>query len=158
MPEEGGMVFLDAGIFIGALLKGDPRHAEARPIVETARSGEFLACTSIGVLSEVYAALTWVNASPPQKPEIASHVVRLLVEEPSAIQVLDTNLQAGMLMLEIATSHQLTARRIHDARHAATALTAGVSKVYTYDRGDWQAFQAEGIEILGPPSALKSAV
>jgi predicted nucleic acid-binding protein len=39
------IVFLDAGIFIGALLSGDSRHAEARPIVEAARRGEILACT-----------------------------------------------------------------------------------------------------------------
>lgn len=32
-------VLLDAGVCIGALLKGDPRHAEARPLVEHARQG-----------------------------------------------------------------------------------------------------------------------
>ena len=29
-------VLFDAGMFIGALLKNDPRHAEARPLVEAA--------------------------------------------------------------------------------------------------------------------------
>jgi len=38
-------VFLDAGLFIGALLADDPRHAEARGIVEAAREGRFTACT-----------------------------------------------------------------------------------------------------------------
>ncbi|EDZ96024.1 hypothetical protein AmaxDRAFT_1061 [Limnospira maxima CS-328] len=36
------LVFLDAGIFIGALLSQDPRHSEARPIVESARCGTLL--------------------------------------------------------------------------------------------------------------------
>jgi predicted nucleic acid-binding protein len=44
-------VFLDAGLFIGALLAGDPRHAEARGIVEAVRRGELAACTSVGVLA-----------------------------------------------------------------------------------------------------------
>jgi predicted nucleic acid-binding protein len=57
-------VFLDAGIFIGALLADDPRHAEARGIVEAARDSRLPACTSVGVLAEVYAALTWVGALP----------------------------------------------------------------------------------------------
>ena len=57
-------VFLDAGLFIGALLAGDPRHAEARGIVEAARRGELAACTSVGVPAEVYAALTWVGLPP----------------------------------------------------------------------------------------------
>lgn len=74
------LVFLDAGIFIGALLSQDPRHSEARPIVEAARCGTLLACTSVGVLSEVYAALTWTGSQPPQPPKIASEAVRLLVD------------------------------------------------------------------------------
>lgn len=148
------MIFLDAGIFIGALLGGDPRHAEAYPIVEAARRGELEACTSAGVLSEVYAALTWSGAQPPQTPEVASQVVRLLVEPPSAIAVLPTDLSGMLKMLEIAANHQLTARRVHDARHAATALVAGVNQVYTYDIDDWRIFQSDGITIVGPPSVL----
>jgi predicted nucleic acid-binding protein len=81
------IMFLDAGIFIGALLSGDSRHSEARPIVEAARRGEILACTSVDTLAEVYAALTWVGAQPPQTPQIAANAVRLLVANLSAIQV-----------------------------------------------------------------------
>lgn len=150
--SKNDLVFLDAGIFIGALLSQDPRHAEARPIVEAARCGRLLACTSVGVLSEVYAALTWIGSQPPQPPKIASEAVRLLVDEPSQIIVLETNLQASLKMLEIASVQQLTARRIHDARHAATALVAGVYKVYTYDPEDWQLFHPYGIKIVGPDS------
>ena len=32
-------ILFDAGMFIGALLGGDVRHAEARPLVEAARMG-----------------------------------------------------------------------------------------------------------------------
>jgi predicted nucleic acid-binding protein len=150
------LVFLDAGIFIGALLSGDPRHAEARPIVEAARRGEFAACTSVSVLAEVYGALTWVGAQPPQTPQIAGNAVRLLVVNPSAIRVLETTLDAGLKMLELATNHNLTARRVHDARHAATALVAGVRQVYTYDVEDWRVLESDGITIAGPPSVLSS--
>ena len=148
------LVFLDAGVFIGALCSGDYRHAEARYIVEAARRGELNACTSVGVLSEVYAALTWVGAQPPQTPEVAELCVRALVEKPSKIVVLDTNFQASLKMLEIAANRGLTARRIHDARHAATALVAGVCQVYTYDVNDWKAFEADGIVIAGTNSVL----
>ena len=60
MPEvESGRVLMDAGMFIGALLTGDSRHAEARPLVEQARRGAVQAYTTAGILSEVYGALTW---------------------------------------------------------------------------------------------------
>ena len=156
MNKESDLIFLDAGVFIGALLSGDSRHAEAREIVERARRGELSTCTSVGVLSEVYAALTWVGSQPPQPPEEASQAVRLLVEAPSAIRVLETNLKAGFKMLELASKHSLKARRVHDARHAATALVAGVTQVYTYDVEDWRIFASDGIEIVGPESILQS--
>jgi len=44
--QSPGSVLIDAGVFIGALLKGDARHAEARLLVEQARRGEFLSCTT----------------------------------------------------------------------------------------------------------------
>ncbi|WP_295433430.1 type II toxin-antitoxin system VapC family toxin [uncultured Thiodictyon sp.] len=148
-------VFLDAGLFIGALLADDPRHAEARGIVEAAREGRFTACTSVGVLAEVYAALTWVGALPPQLPAEAAAAVRALAALPSAIVILDTALPAGLRMLELAARHGLTARRIHDARHAATALVCGVYRVFTYDIEDWRIFSPDGIVIAGPPSVLQ---
>jgi predicted nucleic acid-binding protein len=151
---ESDPVLLDAGVFIGALLTGDPRHAEARLIVEAARRGEQPACTTTGILSEVYAALTWQQARPPHSPEQAAEAVRLLVEPPSAIRVLEDNLTVAIRMIELAASHQLRARRVHDARHAAAALTTGISLVLTYDAEDWSLFENDGLRIAGPPSTL----
>lgn len=149
-------ILLDAGVFIGALLRGDPRHTEARALVEAARRGEFVALTTAGILSEVYAALTWVQAQPPHSPSEAATAVRLLIEPPSAIRVLSDGLETSIKMLELAEKYGLTARRIHDARHAATALVAGVMQIYTYDVDDWRIFTAEGIRISGPPSILST--
>lgn len=93
MPEAESVpasarVLIDAGMFIAALLKGDPRHAEARPLVEQVREGGLPACTTAGILSEVYGALTWEKAEPRHSPTDAAEAVRLLVEPPSAIVVL----------------------------------------------------------------------
>jgi len=154
MSQNDDLAFFDAGLFIGAILLGDPRGPEAYPIVEEARRGNFRACTSVGVLSEVYAALTWTGNSAPYTPAEAARSVRELVEPPSAIEVLSDSLDAALRHLRLAESHTLTARRIHDARHAATALSRGVSLVYTYDPDDWRDFTADGIVIAGPPSTL----
>ncbi len=103
---EGGrtppLVLMDAGVFIGALLKGDPRHAEALPLVELARRGELLACTTVGILSEVYGALTWEKAEPRHDPAEAVQAVRLLIEPPSAIVVLSESLHVALRALELA--------------------------------------------------------
>jgi len=83
MPEAEpgdtpGRVLMDAGMFIGALLIGDSRHAEARPLVEEARRGTLLACTTTGILSAVYGALTWEKVVPRHDPVQAAEAVRLL--------------------------------------------------------------------------------
>ena len=80
--------------------------------------------------------------------------VRLLVESPSCIRVLDEGLDVVLQTLQLAATHGLTARRIHDARHAAAALAAGVHSVYTYDIDDWRLFEAHGLQITGPTSTL----
>lgn len=149
------VAIFDAGLFIGALLNGDPRHGEARPLVEAARRGELLVCTTPSILGEVYGALTWENAQPCQDPEKAAEAVQLLVETPSAIRVLYEGHDAILRSLELAKTHSLRARRIHDARHAATALVAGVRFVYTYDVEDWKVFEPHGLQIAGPASTLE---
>lgn len=155
MSEDNPILF-DSGLFIGALLKGDRRHQEAREIVEAARRGELLACTTTSILSEVYAALTWINAQPPHEPEEAANAVRLLVEPPSAIEILSDGYEASLKMLELSEKYKLTARRVHDARHVATGLTSGVKLIYTYDVTDWEVFKPEGLAVTGPPSILAS--
>jgi predicted nucleic acid-binding protein len=65
-----------------------------------------------------------------------------------------SSIEAAMRMLELASVHQLRARRVHDARHAATAIVAGITSVYTYDADDWESFAGEGLSIAGPASTL----
>jgi predicted nucleic acid-binding protein len=155
MPStEDEYVLFDAGVFIGALLTGDSRHAEARPLVEAARRGDMLACTTTGILSEVYAALTWQQAQPPHEPEQAAEAVKLLVELPSMIKVLPDSREATLHMLELAAKHKLRARRVHDARHAAAAIVAGITSVFTYDVEDWEPFEGDGLKIAGPTTTL----
>ncbi len=156
--SQSDLILFDAGMFIGALLQGDGRHSEARPLVEAARAGRIGGCTTTGILSEVYAALTWIGAQPTHSPEEAADAVRSLIETPSQIQVLASGLKASLKMLDLAKKYGLKARRTHDARHAAIALEAGITKVYTYDAGDWKAFESGGLVIVGPPSSIKLGV
>lgn len=147
-------IFLDAGVIIGALSEGDTRHSESFPIIESAYKGEINAFTSVGVLSEVYGALTWVGGNPQHSPVAATTAIKRLLERPSNIKVVNADLSVGLKTLELATKHGLTARRTHDAKHAAAAIIAGIEKVFTYDVNDWTVFQSDGIVIAGPPSSL----
>jgi predicted nucleic acid-binding protein len=113
-----------------------------------------LACTTTGILSEVYAALTWQQAEPPHDPEQAGEAVRLLMEPPSMIRILSDNQDVAIRMLKLAASHQLRARRVHDARHAAAAIVAGIKSVFTYDASDWESFEGDGLSIAGPLTTL----
>ena len=153
--NEKERILFDAGLFIAALLKADPRHQEARMYVEAARAAELPVCTTAGILSEVYAALTWEKAQPSHSPATAAEAVRLICEPPSEIVLLPETLESCILMLDLSAKYGLTARRVHDARHAATALAYGLTAVYTYDFSDWRRFEPEGLKITGPPSILE---
>lgn len=130
-------------------------HATWKPVLWW-KVRDMATCTTTRALSEVYGALTWEGVRPPYDPETAVEADRALVEPPSAIRVLAEDLAALLLALELAVAHHLTAHRVHDARHAATALLAGVRSVYTYDFRDWRIFEEDGLIIAGPPSVLAS--
>jgi predicted nucleic acid-binding protein len=68
--------------------------------------------------------------------------------------VLAEGVEVALRTLALAGKHRLTARRVHDARHAATALVNGITSVYTYDMDDWRIFEADGLHITGPPTTL----
>ena len=70
------------------------------------------------------------------------------------MMVLGEDLAVELRTLALAAKHQLTGRRIHDARHAAAALVAGITGVYTYDVDDWRIFADDGLRIVGPPSTM----
>lgn len=61
-------VLLDSGMLIGALLKGDTRHTEARAFVQQARSGDIHAATTVGILCEVYAVGCKNSSVPEMRP------------------------------------------------------------------------------------------
>ena len=149
-------VFIDAGVFIGALLMGDPRHTEALDIVNRARVGDLHGATTVGVLCEVYAALTWEQAQPRHSQEVAASAVLALIESPSQIRMLPETDQVLHRTLQLAMRNKLNARRIHDARHAGTALCHCISRVMTYDINDWKYFERDGLEIVGPASVLST--
>ncbi len=147
---------LDAGVFIGALLKGDSRHEGAREIVEAARAGLLSAATTTSILCEVYAALTWHMATPPHSPSTASLAVLALIVTPSVIRLIPDRLDAATLTVAVAGRYNLTARRVHDARHAATALVGGGLYASTYNVGDWTVFAPEGISVVSPAELLNA--
>ncbi len=89
-------ILFDAGMFIGALLQGDERHVEACPLVDAARIGGLNVCTTSGMLSEVYAALTWAGMQPHHAPEKAANAIRLLTELPSTLYVLPDNREVAL--------------------------------------------------------------
>ncbi len=82
----------------------------------------------------------------------------MFIEPPSAIALLQSRFDAAISMLQLAEDHSLAARRIHDARHAAIAVNAGISRVYTYDAGDWSRFESAGLRIVGPSSVLEPPI
>lgn len=152
--QEDERILLDAGLLIAVILRGDTRHTEARLLVQQARYGQVPTCTTVSILSELYAALTWVQAKPRHSPREAALAVRSLIDRPSSIMVLNEGRDVALRAMGLAAKHGLTARRIHDARHASAALVAGIQAVYTYDVNDWKVFEPDGVRIVGPPSAL----
>ena len=59
-----------------------------------------MACTTTGILSEVYAAMAWQPQLPSHDPEQAAEVMRLLVAPPSMIRILSDGQDVALRILE----------------------------------------------------------
>ena len=70
------------------------------------------------------------------------------------IRILSDNQEVAIRMLKLAASHQLRARHVHDARHAAVAIVDGIKSVFTYDSNDWELFEGDGLSLAGPLTTL----
>lgn len=58
-------------------------------------------------MAEVYGALTWEKAQPRHGPAEAAEAVRLLVDPPSAILVLNEGLEVALRALALAAVFRL---------------------------------------------------
>jgi predicted nucleic acid-binding protein len=120
----------------------------AFPLLDRTQEAGALLCVSPQVLAEFYAVITNPRrvSAPFTADEALTELEKLralpgLTLVPVPLDVVDR-------WVTLLREHHVTGRHVFDAQLAATMLGNGITKLYTFNRTDFERFP--GIEVLTP--------
>lgn len=146
MSSELAMV--DTNVLVHAKYEEGEHYAACSQLLERAQDGQLALCISPQVLGELYSTVTNPRrVSDPFAPEEAVSIVAQFLTMPGmALLPVPSNVVRRWMAL--VRRRPVTGGRIFDLQLIATMLAHGVSRIYTYNRSDFEPF--EEIEVLTP--------
>jgi len=105
-------------------------------------------CITPQIVAEFYAIVTGQKRiTTPRQPADAITAIRTILSMPG-MTVLPAPLDVVDRLLDLLAHANVSGQHVHDAHIAAVAIASGVSRVFTFNGGDFKAFP--GLEITEP--------
>lgn len=148
MATSDSPALVDTNVLVYALLPEADEHAASRALFVRAQSGELALCLTPQVLAEFYAVVTDPRrVTAPQKPAEALNAIRQYLAMPS-VRLLPVPEDVVTRWVKLVEDRPVTRGAVFDRQLAATMLGNGVTRIYTYNRPDFEVL--EGIEVPTP--------
>ena len=146
MPSD--LALVDTNVLVYATYEDMEHHPACVRLLEEAQNGQMLLCTSPQVLAELYATITnsrrVANPFPPlEAVDVISQFLAM-----AGMVLLSTPDDLAARWLELVRRVPVAGGRIFDHQLVATMLANGVTRLYTYNRRDFEPFGE--IEVLTP--------
>jgi predicted nucleic acid-binding protein len=142
------MAMLNTNVLIYTYYEDTPQHPAAFPLLDRAQEADTSLCLSPQVLAEFYAAITNPRrvSAPFTFDEALAEIEKLralpgLTLLPVPLDVVDRR-------VALLREHPIIGRQVFDAQLVVTMLGNGVTRLYTFNRADFEHFP--GIEVLTP--------
>lgn len=140
---------LDTNIALRLINIADRQYPEIQEAIATLLEERHECYLTSQVLIEL-----WVVATRPKDVNglgcSVDSIRRAINELRESFPLLEENAQILPIWLELVTTHTLKGKRVHDARLAAVALSAGISHILTLNPRDFR-----GIAGIYPISPLE---
>lgn len=142
-------VLFDTSVLVAAMIASHDKHANARPWLERARSGEFTWFVSAHTLAELYATLTAPVPILRVPPATAWRIIQENIEQSAQIVALTASdyFTAVRRMSEL----NLSSGAIYDALITAAAQKADVQCVLTFNPKHFMQVWPEGASLIVVP-------
>jgi predicted nucleic acid-binding protein len=141
---ERGLV--DTNVLIYALDADAAQHAVARSLLEAARDGAAVLYVTSQVLCEFYSIVT--NARRVAKPRSPADALKALADLLTFLHVLPIPVQAAQGLMDLLQRHPVSGGDVFDLQIIATMQANGLERIYTFNRGDFDAIS--GITVIEP--------
>jgi len=148
MATSDSPALVDTNVLVYALLPDVPEHAASRALLDRAQNGDAALCVTPQVFAEFYAVVTDSRrVTVPRQPAEALDAIRQYLALPG-LRLLPVPEDVVTRWVKMVEDHPVTRGAVFDRQLAATMLGNGVTRIYTYNRPDFEIL--EGIEVLAP--------
>ena len=137
MSVEPGI--LDANILVYAFDTDAPQHVASRRLLDAGRTGATTLYVTSQILCEFYSIVT--NPRRVAKPRRAAEAIAAIGGLLSFLHVLPIPARAVEGWLDLLRRRPVTGGEVFDLQLAATMLANGVHRIYTFNTGDFEAFE-----------------
>ncbi len=141
---EPGLV--DTNVLIYALDADAPQHPVARSLCEAARDGSVVLYVTSQILCEFYSIVT--NARRVAKPQAPADALKALGDLLTFLHVLPIPATAAQGLMQLLQRHPVSGGDVFDLQIVATMQANGIERIYTFNRGDFEA--VSGISVIEP--------
>ena len=141
---EPGLV--DTNVLIYALDADAPQHPVARSLCEAARDGSVVLYVTSQILCEFYSIVT--NARRVAKPQAPADALKALGDLLTFLHVLPIPATAAQGLMRLLQRHPVSGGDVFDLQIVATMQANGIERIYTFNRGDFEA--VSGISVIEP--------
>jgi toxin-antitoxin system PIN domain toxin len=139
---------LDTNVLVYALYAEAEHHRSARALLDQAENDEIGFCLTPQILTEFYAVVTNPRrVTEAKSPGEALDVIDTLLALPG-ITLLSVPLDIVAQWMRLLRQHPVTGPDVFDVLLAATLRSHGVTRLYTFNRADFERF--DGLDVLTP--------
>jgi len=147
MPSESPAL-LDANVLVYAFHQDSDHHQASRTLLDRAQVGQLALCVTPQVLAEFYAVVTDSRrVSAPREPEEAVQAIRDMIAMPG-VTLLSMPAEIVIRWVDLLAKHPVKRGRIFDYQLVASMLANDITKLYTFNKGDFERFTE--IQVMVP--------
>lgn len=147
-------VFVDTGILLRALHRGDPFYSEVRGAVRHLLDEKTAVFTGLQQFAEFWN----VSTRPPGErggfnlpPDEAARRLRRIER---GVKVLTETPLTPEIWKGLIQKHAVRGVQVHDARAVALMLTHAITRLLTLNKADFTRYQSDGIDTITPAELL----
>ena len=147
-PTSADLALVDTNVLIDALFPGAPQHVAARALLDRAVEEGAGLCVSLTIVSEFLSVVTDPGrVTSPRSPEEAAQTVEKILALPG-MTLIPIPPDAIERLLALVRAYRVTGASLFDFQIIATMLGNGLTRVYTYNRSDFE--KVHEIDVLTP--------
>jgi toxin-antitoxin system PIN domain toxin len=146
--SSGTLCLVDTNVIVHAHDQDSPHHGPAKRLLSRADAPDAALCVTPQILAEFFAVVTNPKrVARPRSPEDALSAIEWILQRPG-VTLLPVPTDVVSRWIDLVRRFPVTRQRIFDLQLVATMLGNGVTRLYTFNRADFEHFPQ--IEVLTP--------